>query len=33
MYKWDDNLFLIVKPGEKIVPDVNSSDIIKAVAV
>ena len=29
--KWENNLFLVVKPGQKISPDVNSSGIIKAV--
>lgn len=28
--KWDDNLFLVVKPGQKIASDVNSTGIIKA---
>jgi len=29
--KWDDKLFLVVKPGEKISPDVISGNIIKTV--
>lgn len=28
--QWDDRLFLVVKPGEKISPDVNSGGIIRA---
>ena len=29
--KWNDNLFLVVKPGQTISPDVNSTGIIKVV--
>lgn len=29
--KWDNKLFLVVKPGEKISPDVNSGNIMKTV--
>ncbi len=29
--KWDEDLFLVVQPGEKISPDINSGNIVKAV--